>query len=71
MGLIDLNHHLERKLGSLKFLMNFQVIGMQAHVTFTVQAHNGTLRLIVVERGTHIEYLDIQLYGGASWLYQW
>ncbi len=51
--------------------MNFQVIGMQAHVTFTLQAHNGTLRLIVVERGTHIEYLDIQLYGGASWLYQW
>ncbi|KAH8953031.1 hypothetical protein BDL97_08G003200 [Sphagnum fallax] len=50
---------------------DIEVIGMQAHVTFTLQAHNGTLRLIVVERGTHIEYLDIQLYGGASWLYQW
>jgi hypothetical protein len=48
-----------------------EVTGMQAGVTFTLQAHNGTLRLTVVECGTYIEDLDIELHGGASWLYQW
>ena len=43
---------------------------MQAGVTFTLVAHNGTLQLTVVECGTYIDDLDIQLQGGASWLYQ-
>ncbi len=56
---------------ALRFVVNSQVTGMQAGVTFTLQAHNGTLRLTVVECGTYIEDLDIELHGGASWLYQW
>ncbi|KAG0582311.1 hypothetical protein KC19_3G050700 [Ceratodon purpureus] len=49
---------------------DINVNGMQAGVTFTLVAHNGTLRLTVVECGTYIDDLDIELQGGASWLYQ-
>ncbi|XP_024362697.1 putative BPI/LBP family protein At1g04970 [Physcomitrium patens] len=48
-----------------------EVNGMQAGVTFTLTTHNGTLRLTVVECGTFIDDLDIELNGGASWLYRW
>lgn len=44
---------------------------MQAGVTFTLTAKNGTLILKVVECGTYIDDLDIELHGGGSWLYQW
>ncbi len=48
-----------------------QVNGMQAGVTFTLTEINGTLRTTVVECGTFIDDLEIDLHGGASWLYQW
>lgn len=48
-----------------------EVHGMQAGVTFTLTTHNGTLRLTVLECGTFIDDLEIELHGGASWLYQW
>lgn len=44
---------------------------MEAGVTFTLAAQNGTITLTVVECGTYIDDLDIELSGGASWLYQW
>jgi len=47
-----------------------QVSGVQAGVNFTLVAHNGTLRLTVVECGTYIDNLEIELEGGASWLYR-
>uniref|UniRef100_A0A7I4EBQ8 Lipid-binding serum glycoprotein C-terminal domain-containing protein n=1 Tax=Physcomitrium patens TaxID=3218 RepID=A0A7I4EBQ8_PHYPA len=47
-----------------------EVNNMVAGVSFFLQAHNGTVRLTVVECGTGIDDLDIQLQGGASWLYQ-
>lgn len=53
-----------------KLLPVLQVNGMQAGVTFTLVAQNGTLRLTVVECGTYIDDLEIELQGGASWLYQ-
>lgn len=48
-----------------------QVHGMQAGVTFSLMANNGTVQMKLVECGTYIDSLDIQLHGGASWLYQW
>ena len=48
-----------------------QVHGMQAGVTFSLMANNGTVQMKLVESGTYIDSLDIQLHGGASWLYQW
>jgi hypothetical protein len=48
-----------------------EVTGMQAGATVMLQAQNGTLRVIVLEHTTSIQNLDIQLHGGASWLYQW
>ncbi|CAM6042964.1 unnamed protein product [Sphagnum compactum] len=48
-----------------------EVTGMQAGATVMLQAQNGTLRVIVLEQTTSIQNLDIQLHGGASWLYQW
>lgn len=44
---------------------------MQAGITFTLTTHNGTLQLAVIECGTYIDDLEIELQGGASWLYQW
>jgi hypothetical protein len=48
-----------------------EVTGMQAGATVMLQAQNGTLRVILLEHTTSIQNLDIQLHGGASWLYQW
>jgi hypothetical protein len=48
-----------------------EVNGMQAGVTFTLKTVNGTLILTVVECGTYIDDLEIELSGGGSWLYQW
>jgi len=48
-----------------------QVNGMQAGVTLTLTTRNGTLILTVVECGTYIDDIEIDLSGGGSWLYQW
>jgi hypothetical protein len=66
-----LNPISEENHKGIEVLWYFQVTGMQAGATVMLQAQNGTLRVILLEHTTSIQNLDIQLHGGASWLYQW
>lgn len=48
-----------------------QIEGMEVGITVTMKAHNGSLKLILMECGCYIDDLSIYLEGGASWFYQW
>lgn len=50
---------------------DIKVVGMQAGVSVNVQEYMGTLNLSVLQCGTYIDKLDVQLKGESSWLYQW
>ncbi|KAJ7570867.1 hypothetical protein O6H91_01G136800 [Diphasiastrum complanatum] len=43
----------------------------QAGVVFSMDEHNGTLNLTVLQSGTYLTNLEINLNGGASWIYNW
>lgn len=49
----------------------WKVEGMQAGVSVNVQEYMGTLHLSVLQCGTYIDKLDVELTGESSWLYQW
>lgn len=48
-----------------------KVVGMQAGVSVDVKEYLGTLHMSVLQCGTYIDNLDVQIKGGNSWLYQW
>eukprot|EP00250_Pteridium_aquilinum_P033291 c5411_g1_i1 orf=203-2092(-) len=50
---------------------DIKVVGMQAGVSVNMQEYMGTLQLSVLQCGTYIENLEVQLKGESSWLYQW
>ncbi|MCO5614975.1 hypothetical protein L7F22_069261 [Adiantum nelumboides] len=44
---------------------------MQAGVSLGVQEYLGTLHMSVLQCGTYIDNLEVQVKGESSWLYQW
>lgn len=50
---------------------NIEVEDMQAGIAVDIQEHGGALNLIVLQCGSYIKDLDVQLDGESLWLYQW
>lgn len=50
---------------------DIKVVGMQAGVSVNVEECSGTLHLNILQYGTYIGNLEVQLNGESSWLYQW
>ncbi|KAI5056835.1 hypothetical protein GOP47_0028653, partial [Adiantum capillus-veneris] len=48
-----------------------KVVGMQAGVSLGVREYLGTLHMSVLQCGTYIDNLEVQVKGESSWLYQW
>ncbi|KAH7446180.1 hypothetical protein KP509_01G043500 [Ceratopteris richardii] len=44
---------------------------MQAGISVSIQQHMGTIWMDVLQSGTYIDTVQVQLNGGSSWLYQW
>lgn len=50
---------------------DIRVRGMQAGASVNIRELGGALDLIILQCGTYIDDLEVQLNGGTSWLYQW
>ena len=52
------------------FLLWFQVEGMEVGLTIDLENQQGNFKLSLLECGCYVKDVNLQLDGGASWLYQ-